>query len=40
MTKLYPFLLENNQHPIMWDGSQLERWKNIPLSDSPISESY
>lgn len=40
MTNLYPLLFENNLHTIVWGGTQLEKWKGLPSSGKPISESW
>lgn len=40
MINLYPLLFENNLHTVVWGGTQLEKWKGLPSSGSPIGESW
>lgn len=38
--KLYPFVFKPNLHTIVWGGSRLKPWKQIPDNDVPIGESW
>lgn len=40
MKTLYPLLFKPNLHSVIWGGSRLEMWKQLPPSASPIGESW
>lgn len=37
---LYPLLFEPNLHPTVWGGRQIQKYKNLTLTDEPIGESW
>ncbi|MBP5307203.1 MAG: class I mannose-6-phosphate isomerase, partial [Paludibacteraceae bacterium] len=40
MTILYPLLFENNFHDVVWGGTRLKPFKNLPPDDEPVGESW
>ena len=37
---LTPLLFEPNLHPTVWGGKQIQKYKNLTLTDEPIGESW
>ena len=38
--QLYPLVFKPNLHKVVWGGSRLKPWKQMPGSDEPIGESW
>ena len=38
--QLYPFVFKPNLHPVIWGGSRIKPWKQMPNNSDPIGESW
>lgn len=38
--RLYPFVFKPNLHPVIWGGSRIKPWKQMPNHSDPIGESW